>query len=253
MIESPFEVLFETSQPDIPMSVPLVSVVIPLYNYQSVITRCIESVAKQTYESLEILVVEDYASDQSALKAVRAIRANAGRFVSARVVSHRRNEGLAASRNTGFSLASADYVFALDADNEIYPRAIERLVEAMLSSGAHTAYTQLEFFGEDVGLGLSDIWDPNRFAVGNYVDAMALVRKAAWAAVGGYTKMEVMGWEDYDFWCKFVEKNLFGIYVPEVLCRYRVHKASMLRSESNPRIGKLHDEMVRRHRWLKLQ
>lgn len=251
MIESPFEVLFESSQLDLP--VPLVSVIIPLFNYQSRIAECIESVAKQTYESLEIIIVEDYSSDQSALRAVRALRAHTNRFVSARVVSHRRNEGLAASRNTGFALANADYVFALDADNEIYPRAIERLVEVMLSSGAHTTYSQLEFFDEDIGLGLADIWDPRRFALGNYVDAMALVRKSAWAVVGGYSKMEVMGWEDYDFWCKFVEKKLFGVFVPEVLCRYRVHKASMLRSESNPRIGKLHDEMVRRHRWLKLQ
>lgn len=253
MIASPFEVIFEATRKKIPGSAPLVSVVIPLFNYQSFIAGCIESVAKQTYENIEIVVVEDYSPDQSALKAVRALRPIANRFVSTRVVSHHRNEGLAASRNAGFSLANAEYIFALDADNEIYPRLIERLVEAILSSGAHAAYSQLELFGEDVGLGLSDTWDPTRLATGNYLDAMALVRKDAWVTVGGYSKMDVMGWEDYDFWCKFVEKKLFGIFVPEILCRYRVHKASMLRSVSNPQIERLREEMVRRHRWLKLQ
>jgi glycosyltransferase involved in cell wall biosynthesis len=232
---------------------PPVSVVIPLYNYQKCISGCIESAVNQTHTNIEIIVVDDFSTDQSAQQAIQCLQEQTDRIAAARVVSHRRNEGLAASRNTGFALATSDLVFALDADNEIYPRAIERLVEAIQSSQAHAAYSQLEFFDEAQGLGLADIWNPERFISGNYVDAMALVRKTAWATVGGYTKMEVMGWEDYDFWCKFVENNLFGVFVPEVLCRYRVHKTSMLRSESNPRIEKLQDEMTRRHRWLKLQ
>jgi len=232
---------------------PLVSVVIPLYNYQKCIAGCIESVLNQTHANIEINVVDDFSTDQSAQRAIQCLRGQVGRIAAVRVVSHRRNEGLAASRNTGFALAASELVFALDADNEIYPRAIERLVEAIQSSKAHAAYSQLEFFDEACGLGLADIWDPDRFIPGNYVDAMALVRKSAWAAVGGYSKMEVMGWEDYDFWCKFVEKKLFGVFVPEILCRYRVHNSSMLRSESNPRIKELHREMKRRHRWLKLK
>ena len=48
-------------------------------------------------------------------------------------------------------------------------------------------------------------WQRQRLAFENHVDAMALVRRSAWESVGGYTHIEG-GWEDYDFWCKLVEK-----------------------------------------------
>lgn len=247
-----YEILYESAGSTRPAEAPLISVVIPLYNYQKYISGCIDSVAWQSHPNLEVIVVDDFSIDQSALQAVRSLRAHKNRFASARVVSHRQNQGLAATRNIGFKLAQAEYVFALDADNEIYPRAIERLLEAIQASQAHVAYSQLEFFDEEVGLGLAGIWNPKRFVTGNYIDAMALVKKSAWHAVGGYSKMQVMGWEDYDLWCKFVEKKYFGIYVPEILCRYRVRKHSMLRVESNTKISLLHAEMNRMHRWLKL-
>ena len=251
MTTAAFDTLFEHSSNRKPTSSP-VSVVIPLYNYQNRIEGCLESVARQTHPNVEIIIVDDFSTDQSALKAVKCLRALRGRVAAAKVVSHRKNEGLAVARNTGFSIAGSALVFALDADNEIYPRALERLVEAIESAGAAVAYSQLEFFDEEISLGLAGVWDPKRFEIGNYVDAMALVRKTAWAEVGGYSTMEVMGWEDYDFWCKFVEKKLTGVYVPELLCRYRVHGRSMLRSESNPKIIRLHEDMKRRHPWLRI-
>ncbi|MGE0558042.1 MAG: glycosyltransferase family 2 protein [Burkholderiales bacterium] len=247
-----YDTLFEYAYPADIHAAQRVSVVIPLYNYQNRIEGCLESVAGQTHPNVEVVVVEDFSTDQSAMKAVKCLRGLKGRVAAAKVVSHRKNEGLATARNTGFAIAGSELVFALDADNEIYPRALERLVEAIQSAQAHVAYSQLEFFDEEVGLGLAAVWDPAHFAIGNYVDAMALVRKSAWATVGGYSKMEVMGWEDYDFWCKFVEKKLFGVYVPELLCRYRVHGRSMLRSESNPKIERLHEDMKRRHPWLRI-
>ena len=59
----------------------------------------------------------------------------------------------------------------------------------------------------------------------NYVDVMALVKKSAWQQVDGYSHIE-RGWEDYDFWLKFVDAGLTPGYVPEILCRYRVHEKS---------------------------
>src|ERR1700687_2242606 len=59
----------------------------------------------------------------------------------------------------------------------------------------------------------------------NHVDAMALVSRQAWEQVGGYADMKA--WADCDFWCRFVEQKLSAAFVPEILCRYRVHAASM--------------------------
>jgi hypothetical protein len=78
---------------------------------------------------------------------------------------------------------------------------------------------------------------------------MALVCKRAWHEVGGYTHLEG-GWEDYDFWCKFIEHGMVAAYVPEILCRYRVHDGSMLHTEHRHRSEDLAVRMTLRHPWL---
>jgi hypothetical protein len=60
------------------------------------------------------------------------------------------------------------------------------------------------------------------------------------------------GWEDYDLWCKFVEAGIEGVFVPEILCRYRVHGSSMVRTETINRIDAVRQRMAMRHPWLSL-
>ena len=76
-------------------------------------------------------------------------------------------------------------------------------------------------------------WDVLRLMYGNYIDAMALVRKSAWELAGGYDlKMDERfgGWEDYDLWLRLADEGYRGIFVPTPIARYRVHGASMLQS-----------------------
>ena len=79
---------------------------------------------------------------------------------------------------------------------------------------------------------------------------MALVSRQAWEQVGGYADMEA--WADYDFWCKLVEQKLSAAFVPEILCRYRVHGASMLQVADAGVFGELTLRMSRSHPWLEL-
>ena len=98
-------------------------------------------------------------------------------------------------------------------------------------------------------------YDPARFIGGNYIDAMALVAKSAWCAVGGYTQMDPAGWEDYDLWCKFAELGLSGIgHGGEPLADYRAHDRSMLAEVTDTAIGKPNvlALMERRHPWLRI-
>jgi hypothetical protein len=146
----------------------------------------------------------------------------------------------------------SDYFFVLDADNAVYPAALTKLHEACVKSGAAAAYCQLELFDEEEGLGQADFWEQKAFEYNNYIDAMAMVRTSACLAVGGYGYFEVPGYEDYDLWCKFVEQGYNAVFVPQILCRYRVHERSMLRRETAAGIGHLSAEMLFRHPWLKL-
>lgn len=231
---------------------PAVTVIVSLYNYAKFVEECLTSIAAQTQPNLELIVVDDCSTDDGLEVVERWFEKNAARFDGATLIAHTENMGLAYARNTAFLAAAADRVFVMDADNALYPRAVERCMTAMDESRSAGAYTQLELFGDQQGVGEADFWSKERFKPRNYVDAMALVSKAAWGAVGGYSQLTVSGWEDYDFWCKFVEKDLSLTFVPELLCRYRTHATSMLATETNPNVGALILQMSLRHPWLEL-
>jgi glycosyltransferase involved in cell wall biosynthesis len=230
---------------------PLVSVVVTLFNYARFIDECLGSVAAQTHRRLELIVVDDASTDSSAEAAQAWLAAHAARFERTLLIRHRENQGLSQARNTAFEAARADPVFVLDADNAIYPRAIARLLEAMEDTGAGVAYSQLEWFGAVARLGYADVWDRELFKPANYVDAMALVSKAAWAKAGGYAHLDI-GWEDFELWCRFVEEGIEGVFVPEILCRYRLHGGSMLRTETDPRTLRIAQRLMSLHPWLRL-
>lgn len=232
----------------------LVTVCVSLYNYARFLPECLNSILAQRHAPIDLIVIDDASpGDNSVEVAEEWMRANYRRFHRTLLLSHVRNQGLAEARNTGFLHALGEYVFVIDADNMIYPRAISRLLRVLKETPMFAAaYTQLEYFGEQRGLGVADVWSKERFKVGNYVDAMALIRKETWRAVGGYTHLEG-GWEDYDFWCKLIDADLEAAYVPEILCRYRVHGTSMLRTETNKASRRLIVEMTLRHPWLSLR
>ena len=230
----------------------LVTVAISLYNYAAFLPDCLDSVRAQRHAAIEVIVVDDTSrEDDSVAVAAAWLKENAARFAGVTLLRHHRNQGLAQARNTAFAHARASHVFVMDADNMIYPRAIGRLREAIDTSGAAAAYTQMEIFGARRGTGLADIWHPDWLRHGNYIDAMALISREAWQDVGGYTHIEG-GWEDYDLWCKFIEQGYVAAFVPEMLCRYRVHPASMLRTESARSYDSMFVEMTLRHPWMRL-
>ncbi|MCE9522127.1 MAG: glycosyltransferase family 2 protein, partial [Alphaproteobacteria bacterium] len=224
-----------------------------LYNYARYVEECLDSLARQTQADMELVVVDDCSTDDSLAVVLAWLDRNDTPFVAHRVIAHTTNMGLPYARNTAFEQATSDRVFVMDADNALYPRAIESCVQAMAHSGAAGAYTQLEFFGDRQGLGDADFWSKERFKPKNYIDAMALVSKAAWRQVGGYSQLNATGWEDYDFWCKFVEHGLMCTFVPELLCRYRTHAQSMSATETNPNAAALILQMSIRHPWLEPQ
>jgi glycosyltransferase involved in cell wall biosynthesis len=230
----------------------LVTVAVSLYNYAQFLPECLDSVLAQRHAAIELVVVDDVSTADDSLAVASAwLQEHAQRFSRVLLLRHRRNQGLARARNTAFAHARASHVFVMDADNTIYPRAIGRLRQAIETSRAAAAYTQMELFGTKSAVGLADIWRPKWLRHGNYIDAMALISRSAWRDVGGYTHIEG-GWEDYDLWCKFIEQGYVAAFVPEMLCRYRVHRSSMLRNETAQSYDAVFIEMTMRHPWMKL-
>jgi glycosyltransferase involved in cell wall biosynthesis len=240
------EVAFQAAKKSRPEK-NLVSVCVTNYNYARYLPDCLGSIAAQTHAALDLIIVDDKSeADDSLDVAIAWAEQNAKRFHRISVLSHARNQGPAAARNSAFAHAIGEHVFIIDADNEIYPRCIARLHAALENGGFDATYTQLEHFGDERKIGSADIWDPAVIARENYVDVMALIAKSAWARVGGFSHIEE-GWEDYDFWLKFIDAGLTPGYVPEILCRYRVHKSSRTRTDAHAAHDRLRAVMAYRH------
>jgi glycosyltransferase involved in cell wall biosynthesis len=251
LMAPPADVVFQHMRDEEPPG-DLVTVAVSLYNYAQFLPECLDSILAQRHTAIELVVVDDVSTADDSLAVAGAwLQEHAQRFSRVLLLRHRRNQGLARARNTAFAHARASHVFVMDADNTIYPRAIGRLRQAIETSRAAAAYTQMELFGTKSAVGLADIWRPKWLRHGNYIDAMALISRNAWRDVGGYTHIEG-GWEDYDLWCKFIEQGYVAAFVPEMLCRYRVHRSSMLRTETAQSYDVVFVEMTMRHPWMKL-
>ncbi|WP_013323093.1 glycosyltransferase family 2 protein [Gloeothece verrucosa] len=227
-----------------------VTVCISLYNYENYIVETLESVAGQTLELIDLIVVDDCSKDRSLTVTLSWLEKNNQRFNNVQLIKHKNNQGLAYSRNTAIGLAKTPYVFILDADNLLYPRCLIQCVEALESSQAAFAYPIIEKFGAVQEIMGNQIWDQDKLAHGNYIDAMALIDKTSLEAVSGYSHIQY-GWEDYDLWCKFSEKNFYGVLVPEILVRYRVHPESMTKTITQQKLTLIFQELKQRHPWLK--
>lgn len=101
-----------------------VSVVIPLYNAESCIGQCVDSVLQQSYKNTEIVIVDDASSDAS-LSVAQNYQA---RHPSVNIIRHRQNKGTMMSRRDGYRAATGDYLMFVDADDILPSYAIERLV-----------------------------------------------------------------------------------------------------------------------------
>jgi len=226
-----------------------VTVTISLYNYQDYILQCLESVKSQTMAALDLIVVDDCSTDGSLQRVTHWLDANGSRFAKCELLRHHKNQGLGPTRNTGFLRARTSSVFVLDADNLLYPYCLERLAAALEHSSASFAYSYLEKFGSKIGLQNVKSWNPTKLQYGNTIDAMVLMRRDAWEKAGGYaTDMPHLGWEDFDLWFRIAKTSGWGVLVPEILARYRVHSQSMLMTETNPHQEKLWEYLRAAHR-----
>ncbi|MDH8702285.1 glycosyltransferase involved in cell wall biosynthesis [Dysgonomonadaceae bacterium PH5-43] len=123
-----------------------ISVVIPIYNVQQFIVRCLKSVLAQTYDNLEIILVNDATPDDS-MTVIEDVIQNTSRKNNIKIINHPINKGLAAARNSGVKEATGDYIFFLDSDDEISPNCIELLASLAIDKTIDMVIGEIEVIG----------------------------------------------------------------------------------------------------------
>lgn len=200
---------------------PLVSVIIPVYNYDRYLGEAVESVLGQTYQHLEVIVVDDGSTDQSG----EVARSFAGRGVRYCQQVH---AGIGPARNKGVELAQGDFLAFLDADDRWPLEKIERQLLAFENDPA------LEMvFGQALQLQNGPEWESGvndkRLDIAGMVPGMVpgtmLVKRDAFLRVGKFLGDWKMG-EFIDWYARAVELKIRSLVLPELLLWRRIHDSN---------------------------
>ena len=107
------------------MNLPLISIVIPVYNVEAYIEHCIHNILSQTYRNLEVIIVNDGSPDDS-IKIAKELTKDDPRFI----YIDKENGGQSDARNAGLDIATGDYIFFCDPDDFMFEKSIENLYYA---------------------------------------------------------------------------------------------------------------------------
>jgi len=133
------------------MEAPLVSVITPCYNHEKYVKEAIESVIQQTYENIELIIINDGSANNSHRAILEMANTCEGRFKRFEYIN-KENEGVTKALNVGIDLSNGKYVSFLASDDIIDERTIEILAEILLTlpMGLHLSNEELLFTGERV-------------------------------------------------------------------------------------------------------
>ncbi len=197
---------------------PLVSVIIPVYNYDRYLAEAIESVLGQAYQNLEVIVVDDGSTDQTA----EVAKSFAGKGVR---YCHQVHAGIGPTRNKGVELARGDFLSFLDADDRWPLEKVERQFRAFEND------SMLEMvFGQALQVQNGPAWEAavkdKSLTVAGMVPGMVpgtmLIKRDAFARVGEFRDGLKVG-EFIDWYARAVELNVRSLVLPELLLWRRIH------------------------------
>lgn len=128
------------------MKEKLLSIIVPIYNAEAYIRRCLDSLLAQTYQPLEIILIDDGSSDGSA-----SICQEYAQSAAQIRLYQQQNEGVSSARNLGLAMARGDLIGFCDADDWVEADYYERMVEMMQKHDAQMVFSGYEEFFEKTG------------------------------------------------------------------------------------------------------
>lgn len=196
-----------------------VTICIPCWNQAQYLPAAIESALNQSYEDIEIIVVNDGSPDNTAEVA--------GRYPVK--IINQVNKGLASARNTGIMCMRGQYFLPLDADDILLRDCVKELVRVAKATDADVVAPSFQTFGTTqnnvVLMSSPTIAD---FRVGNRIGYFSMIKRSVLQEVGGYSPRMDLGFEDYHLWFNLLSLGKKIVTTPEILVLYRTKENSMI-------------------------
>ena len=237
---------------------PLVSVVIPTYERPQFLSGAIQTALKQTYEDIEVIVVDDGSSEQYADDIVSDFPDNVS------WVQHKENKGLSAGRNTGVQESSGEYIAFLDDDDRWHRTKLSRQIEALETddqAGLATCLVAAVTPDDEVihcerSAPSGDCSD--EILIGNQIGtpSRVVVRRECFSDIGMFDE-SLQTKQDWDFYLRFCQE-WDVVAIEDHLCFRTVHESmssstTALRRDKNQILQK-HKKLIRqRGMWEQAQ
>lgn len=239
MIEEPLQNHIEN------LSVPTVSVVLPVYNGAQYLAEAVNSILAQTFENFELIMIDDGSTDLSP-----QILTEYARHDSRIRVIVRENRGLATTLNESIDVARGKWIARMDQDDIALPQRLERQLQWLEQTGADLCGSWVQRFGSSDNrifrLRQTDEAIRMEMLFASPFAHPAVMMRTASAKLLRYDKAYEKA-EDYDLWTRAAQAGWRMTNVPEVLLLYRIHSTqiSTLTATRQQQLG----QEIRRRYW----
>ena len=158
----------------------LVSVIVPIYNVEGYLDKCVNSLLSQTYKRLEIILVDDGSTDRSGDMADNY----ANRHKNVRVL-HKKNGGLSSARNAGIDIARGEWLVFVDSDDYVSNDCVSKLLDLAMNNDADISTCSFEAFSDDnLKLKVSPTWPDTALSGVDAMDDMLQKMRPAYICLG---------------------------------------------------------------------
>jgi glycosyltransferase involved in cell wall biosynthesis len=201
---------------------PLVSVIIPCFNYGEYVEDAINSILGQTFQDFEIIVVDGGSTDESTISILKSLQK------AKTTIYYREGRHLVGdNRNFGIEKSCGKYICCLDADDKLKPTYLEKALFLLEVHKYDIVSTSVQCFGNS-----KETWHPNKFPTlktiveTNLIPTIAVFSRQLWKKANGYHdygigKEHVA--EDWDLWVRIMALGARVINISETLMLYRIH------------------------------
>lgn len=224
---------------------PLVSIIVATYNSSNFILETLESIRKQTYTNIELIITDDYSNDDTVILCEKWIKKNINRFTNVQIIKSPVNTGITSNINRGYTAAQGEWIKGIAGDDALEKDCISQFVSFVNKhSNACICFSKMNRYKNKFNI--NNLIEektklPHCFTtlkpepykqflylcLRNCISAPTIfMKKELYNSVGGFDN-KIRQCEDYPMWLKITQKGYPFYYLDESTILYRVHDKSL--------------------------
>lgn len=203
------------------LSNPIVSVIMPAFNAENTIVSSIKSILNQTYNNIELIIVNDCSTDNT-LERITSIKDN-----RVKVINNDYNIGISKSLNIGILASSGEYIARIDSDDIAYLNRIKIQINSIYKFGVDVLGGQISTFGKFINPKYSYPISNKEIIyyslLGNPMAHPTILAKASFFRENLYNPdIKYLGFEDYELWTRSISNNYTFLNLSDTILAYRL-------------------------------